>query len=215
MHKLKIIIAIEYPLVVKVLKDIAINKGLEIAAVCDNNKEAYQQIIKHKPDIAILGICSVRMNAIKVIEKLAAENIKLNIIVKSGFTGKGLYNRCMEFDIKGYLLKSNLTEEIENCIETVVNGNIYHNKKLKAKLTDDNTEGSYGYLCLLTITELKILQLIADNKSTQQITETLFISEKTVKTHRDNITKKLKIAPSQNNLSNWAKEHQIMLGDVD
>ena len=73
MHKLKIIIAIEYPLVVTVLKDIAINKGLEIAAVCDNNKETYQQIIKHKPDIAILGICSVRMNAIKVIEKLATE----------------------------------------------------------------------------------------------------------------------------------------------
>jgi DNA-binding NarL/FixJ family response regulator len=59
----------------------------------------------------------------------------------------------------------------------------------------------------LTQSELKILELIAQNKKTKEIAELLFISEKTVKNHRYNISKKLNLSTENNSLLSFALSH--------
>ncbi len=65
---------------------------------------------------------------------------------------------------------------------------------------DDQVEG-------LTAKELQIVKLIADKHTSREISEILFISEKTVRNHRYNITKKLHLPDRQNSLLSWAVEH--------
>lgn len=56
--------------------------------------------------------------------------------------------------------------------------------------------------------------MIAENKSTKQIAEEIFIAPKSVNNHRSNIVKKLKLKPEQGSLKLWAFEHKVMLGEV-
>jgi len=71
----------------------------------------------------------------------------------------------------------------------------------------NNEEDKDDLLKILTFAERKILELIAQQKSSKQISEQLFISEKTVGSHRRNIVKKLNIPAGNNSLSIWAAKN--------
>jgi DNA-binding NarL/FixJ family response regulator len=65
---------------------------------------------------------------------------------------------------------------------------------------------------ILSKTECKVLYLISDNKMTSEIADTLFISPNTVKNHRHNISRKLKLSTDNNALVKWAIENRQLLG---
>ena len=71
----------------------------------------------------------------------------------------------------------------------------------------DNSSGYDDALNKLTFTEKKILELIAQQKTSKQIAEMLFISEKTVEGHRTNIINKLELPKEKNVLLIWASKH--------
>jgi DNA-binding NarL/FixJ family response regulator len=103
-------------------------------------------------------------------------------------------------------LKEFALEEIENCINTVSNGEHFFSPKIIELLADEfPTDGS---LWKLTPSEKKILKLIAKDKTNKEIASLLFISYRTVEKHRSNIITKLKLEPKTNSLLIWAKEHQ-------
>ncbi len=108
----------------------------------------------------------------------------------------------MSLGISGYLLKDSAVTEIIECIHKVADGNYYispsvsnflvnRKDKLK-KLAKDNPA-----LNELTKTELNILKLIAEGKTSKDIGNELFISYKTVENHRTNISHKLNLTGSE------------------
>jgi len=202
-----ILIADDHPIVAEGLRCLLLKNGHNIIAICNNGLEAYNQIITRNPNIALLDMSMPGMNAIEIMEKLQGQNSSTKVIIYTMVNDVGVLNRAKELGVKGYLLKDFAMAEIEICIVEVNNGRDYFSSHLENRMTINDNGGIEDLTTLLTFAERKILSLVADQKSSKQIAEQLFITEKTVETHRRNIIRKLKIPAGNNALVLWAMKN--------
>ena len=114
-----------------------------------------------------------------------------------------LYDKAKAFNVYGYILKEFAIEEIETCIKNIINNKPYFSDEIASYLSR-NTNNKPEKLKLLTKTELKIVKLISDNKTSLDVGEELSISVRTVDKHRSNIVSKLSLDNKPTSLSIWA-----------
>jgi DNA-binding NarL/FixJ family response regulator len=199
-----IIIADDHPVVLFGTKTFLEQKGYNVVSVCGNGVEAYNQIIAKIPHIAILDMSMPGLNGMEILEKLQHAKLPVKTILLTMHNDVALFNKAKEFGVKGYLLKDFAMDEMEKCISEVNAGNLYFSKHLSNMLTVQHSKDINPVLEQLTFAERKILDLVKKQKSTKDIAAQLFISEKTVETHRSHIIKKLNIPPGKNALLIWA-----------
>lgn len=194
-----ILIADDHPIVLFGTKVFLEQKGFNIVSTCSNGVEAYNQIIAKQPDIALLDMSMPGMNGIEVIEKMRNNKFPAKIVLQTMHNEYSIFNRAKELGVKGYLLKEFAMDELEKCLFEVREGRTYFSKHLTQKLSINNDTNNFD-LSQLTFAEKKILDLVAQQKSSKEIAALLFISEKTVETHRSHIIRKLNIPPAKNAL---------------
>src|SRR5690606_20120457 len=200
-----LIIADDHPLLLKGLYDFLLEKKYNIIDKASDGISAYNLILKHNPDIAILDIEMPKLSGIEIAKKCKTNNISTKIILITLHREKDLFYQAQELNIFGYILKDFAIEEIQTCLDSVSNGIPYFSPKIKSLLTRKNE--SNNLLSSLTPSEIKILNLIAKDKTNKEIAEMLFISVRTVEKHRSNIIIKLSLSPKTNSLLIWAKEN--------
>ena len=200
-----IITADDHPLLLKGLNDFLLEKKYNIIDSGVNGKEAYNLIIKLKPDIAILDIQMPFMTGLEVAKECKKNKIPIKIILITFHKEKVLFQKASELNIFGYILKEFAIEEIENCIKSVTEGVPYFSPRIKDLLGINPYKDSY--LNNLTSSEKKILKFIAKDKTNKDIASLLFISHRTVEKHRSNIIQKLKLEHKTNSLLIWAKDN--------
>jgi len=204
-----IIIADDHPLLLKGLNDFLIEKGYDLVGIGKDGREAYNLIIQHKPDIAILDIQMPYLSGIEIARKCKNQNIETKVVLITLHKERELFQKAKELNIFGYILKEFALEEIETCIETVKKGKPFFSTKLKELIGIILTEDAD--LAKLTPSERKILRFIANDMTNKEIAKQLFISPRTVEKHRSNIIAKLDLEPKTNSLLIWAKENQKRL----
>ncbi|MCF6307611.1 MAG: response regulator transcription factor [Flavobacteriaceae bacterium] len=200
-----IITADDHPLLLKGLNDFLVEKKYNIIASGVNGQEAYNLIVKNKPDIAILDIQMPYMTGLEVAKECKKNNIDTKIILITFHKEKILFQKANELNIFGYILKEFAIEEIEICIKSVTEGIPYFSPRIKELLGINPYKETY--LNNLTPSEKKILKLIAKDKTNKEIASLLFISHRTVEKHRSNIINKLQIEHKTNSLLIWAKDN--------
>lgn len=200
-----IITADDHPLLLKGLNDFLLEKNYNIIASGNNGKEAYNLIVKMKPDIAILDIQMPYMTGLEVAKECKKNKIATKIILITFHKEKMLFQKANELNIFGYILKEFAIEEIETCIKSVTEGISYFSPRIKELLGVNPFNETY--LANLTPSEKKILKLIAKDKTNKEIAALLFISPRTVEKHRSNIIIKLNIEHKTNSLLIWAKDN--------
>lgn len=199
-----IIIADDHPLILKGLQDFLTEKGHNVIAGANDGKEALKLILKHNPNIAILDIRMPFMSGLEIAETIAKNNCLTKVVLITFEKDGNLFNKAKELNVHGYILKEFALAEIESCIKAINDGQPYFSPNLVDFISNDNIID----LNNLSITEKKILKLVAQNLTTKEIGEILFISYRTVEKHRSNIIKKLNLDHQQNSLLIWAKENQ-------
>jgi len=209
MNSPSIITADDHPLLLKGLNDFLIEKKYNIIDSATDGNAAYNSIIKHKPEIAILDIQMPIMSGLEVAKKCKQNNLPTKIVLITLHKEKDLYLEAKRLNVFGYVLKEFAIEEIENCLKSVLENTPYFSPKIKPSLSVSDSENST--LQLLTPSEKKILKLIAKDKTNKQIADMLFISSRTVEKHRSNIINKLKLEHKTNSLLIWTKENQANL----
>ncbi len=207
--KPSIIIADDHPLLLKGLYDFLSEKKFNIVGQYPDGNAAYNAIVKDTPDIAVLDIQMPIMSGIEVAAACKKNKIETKVVLITLHREKDLYLQAKELNIFGYILKEFAIEEIEVCLNSVINGDPYFSPNIIQSLNVD--ERADEKLQLLTPSEKKILKLIAEDNSNKEIADLLFISARTVEKHRSNIISKLDIAPKTNSLLIWAKEHSAFL----
>lgn len=200
-----IITADDHPLLLKGLNDFLLEKKYNIIDSGINGKEAYNLIVKLKPDIAILDIQMPYMTGLEVAKECKKNKIPTKIILITFHKEKVLFQKASELNIFGYILKEFAIEEIETCIKSVTEGVPYFSPRIKDLLGINPYKDTY--LENLTPSEKKILKLIAKDKTNKDIASLLFISHRTVEKHRSNIIQKLKLEHKTNSLLIWAKDN--------
>jgi two-component system, NarL family, response regulator DegU len=194
---MKIIVADDHPLfrsgVSSTIKSI---HNVNVVAELSNGMDAYQSILEHRPDIAILDIDMPMLSGLDVAEKVMSEKTKPYLIILTMHINKEYFIDAMHKGVSGYLIKDNAIEELLECIKEVRLGKRYVSANFRKYLGSDGhilAEDNKNFLSLLTPTEKVILKLISEGKTSSEISALLFISVNTVDNHRANMTKKLNL----------------------
>ena len=206
-----ILLADDHPAILLGIKTFLEQNGHSITATCSNGIEAYNTIIAKRPGIAILDIGMPGMTGIEIMLKIMQSKIKCKVILLTLDKELATFNYAKQIGVSGFLLKDFALDEMEKCIQVVAQGDTYFSDKLNNSLHMGGDAGSSNNISVLTFSEKKILQLISEQKSSKEIATMLFISEKTVETHRAHIIKKLNIPSIKNALLKWAIENKNAL----
>ena len=200
-----ILLADDHPLILKGLYDFLVKEGFDVISCESKGIHAHNKIINLKPSIAIIDIEMPDMSGLEIVEKLANQKIKTNIIFNTIHKENSIIQKAVELGVKGYLLKEYALEEIIACILAVSQGKTFFGKDLSTFTEPANEENFLGQL---SPSEIKILRLIAQENNTKEIAEKLFIAEKTVEKHRSNIIRKLALSPTKNSLLIWSIQNK-------
>ncbi len=197
-----IVIADDHPLLLRGLRDFLTSKGYNIIGVAEDGNAAYNLIVKLKPDLAILDIRMPFKTGLEIAEDCYKNRIKTKIILITFDQDEDLFQQAKRFNVFGYILKELAIEEIELCIQHAIRNESYFSKEIQSHLK--TSKASDALLDGLTKTEKKVILLIAENKTSQEIAEILSVSIKTIHKHRSNIIAKIKLDNKPMSLTVWA-----------
>lgn len=156
--------------------------------------QAIAQLNKYDIDIVITDLNMPEKNGLELIRYIKEELPDTKVIVLTMHNDRATVSEIMMAEAEGYLLKNSAREEFINAIQRVHNGSTHYSNEIMSIILD-----SYKFekkietnkeILKLTNREKEILKLIADEKSSDEIANTLSISKGTVDTHRKNIIKK-------------------------
>ena len=200
-----IIIADDHPFTLIGTKTFVESLGYSVIDLCNNGISAYNSIIANRPAIAILDMSMPGMNGIEVLEKLRQQKSITKVVLLTMHNEVSIFTHAQKLGAKGYLLKEFAAHELENCLTAIQQDECWFSPELSRMLIMDNPGTSEDdKVSMLTFTEKKILGLIAEQHTSKEIGSALFISEKTVETHRRNIIQKLSLPQEKNALLLWA-----------
>ncbi|GAB4294537.1 MAG: response regulator transcription factor [Myxococcota bacterium] len=195
---IRILIADDHKIMREGLKSLIDKQGdLEVVGEAENGREAVKLAEKLVPDIVLMDVAMPDLNGAEATKRLLAVQPNLKVLALSMHSDKMFVLNMLKAGAMGYLLKDCAFEELENAIRTVVSKKVYLSPQIAHIVVDDwkcNPEKAGGESVLpLSDREKEILQLLAEGKSTREIAAKLYVSIKTVDTHRRNIMEKLKV----------------------
>jgi DNA-binding NarL/FixJ family response regulator len=196
---LNIILADDHPLFRSGLSGvIKENPIYKIIGESANGEEALELIRNRKPDIAILDISMPVLNGLEVTRAVNKEKHPTKIIILTMYKDEDYFNEAINLDVSAYILKDCATNEILKCLDEVINGEYFFSPEVlnflvKRKGRQRTLETENPGLKDLTAAEKQVLEKVAENKTSREIAEELFISIRTVQNHRNNICTKLNL----------------------
>ena len=200
---MKILLADDHPFTLQGTKSFVESYGYRVLDTCSNGVSALNLITLHHQDVAILDINMPGLDGLEVAKKVQESKLKTKIVLLTMHKEMTVYKKAMQYNIYGYILKEHAQTELEKCLLALKKGNRYVSEFLEDDLVVDNQK-EVTELNQLTLAERKIVTLIAQQKTSKQIAEMLFLSEKTVEGHRTTIIEKLGLPKEKNTLLIWA-----------
>jgi DNA-binding NarL/FixJ family response regulator len=195
---IKIIVVDEHKILREGLSTlIAKQPEMEIIGEATDGREAIQLLEKLVPDLILMDVTMPNLNGIEATRKIKLKNPDIEIIALSLHSDRRYVLGMIDAGASGYLLKECAFDELVLAINTVMSKKKYLSPGISDILIEEyvkkNTQDRPTIYSKLTPREREILQLIAEGKNTKEIARYLFISVKTVETHRRHIKKKLKV----------------------
>lgn len=196
---IKIIITDDHQMVIDGLKSILDNsEGVKVIATANNGRELLRLLEIIDTDVVLMDIDMPVMNGIETMQAIKNSNKSCKVIILTMHEERALVKKMTDSGAKGYLFKNSDKEELLLAIKRVHEGGVYFSSALTLNLLGaekiekgSTSEGNVAYM--LTDREIEILKLIASGLSNKEIGDQLFISHRTVDTHRTNLMKKLEI----------------------
>jgi DNA-binding NarL/FixJ family response regulator len=205
----------DHPIIRHGLKLFLSNLGYQVNE-CENGKEAVGYLQKHEaPDVVVLDVDMPEMNGIEVAGFIKGQGLGTYMVFLTSHTNMDTFAQAYNTEFNGFLFKETAVEEIVHCFDTIKQGERFIGPNCRKyydayKKEVEKHQALRELLNKLTKTEKEVLKQIASRKTTPQIAEFFFKSEKTIENHRYNICQKLEIKGS-NNLLAFALEYKNMI----
>ena len=172
--------------------------NLKMLWEAEDGKDLMHKIAIKKPDVLLMDIRMPEIDGISAIEMLRKEYEDIKIIVLTMYDDHQMISRMMEMGANAYLTKTTDPEEIYEAILTCMNDDFYFNSLVNnavmGKLMQKkNVRHHYGTSVPISFNEkeIKILQLLAQDKTTEEISKIIFLSPRTIETIRQNMKSKV------------------------
>lgn len=201
MSKIRILIADDHQMfragIINLLKN---EPEFEIAGEASEGDEAVRLAVCLKPDVVLMDINLPVLDGISATIQIIAENPESKILVLTSFEDEEFILKMLKAGARGYILKEAPFEELVLAVKTIAKGSSYFTKEISAKLfarLEQSEKISQNRAAQekmnLTKRELEVLEYVATELTNKEIAAMLFISPRTVETHRRNLIHKLKV----------------------
>jgi DNA-binding NarL/FixJ family response regulator len=172
--------------------------NLKMLWEAEDGKDMMHKIAIKMPDVLLMDIRMPEIDGINAIQLIRKEYEELKIIVLTMYDDQQMISKMMEMGANAYLTKTTDPEEIYEAILTCMNDDFYFNelvnKAVMGKLMQKkNIRQQYGINAPISFNEkeIKILQLLAEDKTTEEISKVIFLSPRTIETIRQNMKTKV------------------------
>jgi DNA-binding NarL/FixJ family response regulator len=210
MYKIKIAIVDDHMLFMEGLSALLEKQpDFEVAGKFESGPSLFDALdTNFSPDIILLDLTMPDMSGFEVLKKLKKRKNSPAVIAISMHEDGNYISRCVRLGAKGYLLKNTAEKELIEAIYKVQSGLKYFNDDISALLIDHmSLEGSNPQR--LSNKESEVLHMIADGLTSKEIASKLYISVRTVETHRMNILKKLEVKNTAELIKKATKLHLL------
>lgn len=186
------------------------NPKYEIVLQSTHPESIVAELKKREVDILLTDVMMPVMTGVEL-AKLVRKEFPLMKIITLSMNGEGsLVNQMIEeSDISGYLLKNIGQTEFLTALDKIAEGGIYFSDEVLQEMLKASERKKVPEESRLTNREIEIVRLIEKEYSNKKIAESLFLSERTVETHRKNIFRKTK-TNSLIGLIKYAYEHKLI-----
>lgn len=198
MSALRILVADDHEIVRRgVCTLLQSHPGWEICGEATDGVEVVELTQKLAPDVVVLDISMPRQSGLDAARAILNQNNKQKILFLTIVESDELVRNALSLGIRGYVQKSDAARELVLAIETLERNGTYFTSRIAQMVLDgyleQKTSKANRRESLLTGREHEIVRLVAEGKSTREISSMLGVSAKTAETHRSNIMRKLKL----------------------
>jgi len=195
---IRIILADDHRIVREGLRNLLNTEpDMEVVAEADNGREAVRLVAKLQPDITIMDIGMPELNGVEATHQIIQKFQDARIIALSMHSEEEFIRRILNAGAAAYLLKDCAADELVIAVRRVHSGKKYLSQDISEILFREFVGSKWNYpgenYMPLTDREREVLQLLAEGRSHKEISGKLFISVKTVESHRKNIMEKLQL----------------------
>ncbi|HTY09814.1 MAG TPA: response regulator transcription factor [Bacteroidota bacterium] len=219
--KIRIVVADDHVIVRRgIVSLISLNPDFEVVGEAANGKIAVELALAKEPDVVLMDISMPELSGLDATRLIKKKLPDLKILVLSAYDNEEYVSQILQTGANGYLLKNVAPDDLYAAIKAVAEGLAFFSPSISKIMLDGYLKRTAqappagpdeiipSYAGPLTTREREILQLIAEGRSHQQIGELLYISIRTVDTHRNNIMKKLDLHDTAS-LVTYAIKHGI------
>jgi DNA-binding NarL/FixJ family response regulator len=195
--KIRVLIADDHKIMLAGLRSLLEKQSdIEVVAEAENGRKAVQKAQETKPDIVVMDVSMPDLNGIEATTQIIESVPETRVVALSMHSDKRFVVGMLRAGASGYLLKDCASQELANAIHQVAGGKKYLSPEITGVVIDDylvggSSEEGVTAAAQLSAREREVLQLIAEGWSTKQIATHLYVSVKTIETHRRQIMKKL------------------------
>lgn len=198
-EQIKILLCDDHDLIIKGLKQV-LEPLSEVSkiAMAKNGKEALEKINASHYDIVISDVSMPEMDGIELSAAIKDHFPNTKIIILTQFSDMQILKPLLKNDVDGILLKGGESNEIIDAIQKIKKGEKCYSNTILHVIAEcfSGSSGSTEMLIKLSKREKQVLDLIAEEQTNKEISETLFISVPTVETYRSNLFRKFEVKNS-------------------
>lgn len=191
---------------------ISTDEAIEIVGEASNGREGLEMAIERKPDVILMDLVMEEMNGIEstkaITEAFDKKGWEVKIIVLTSFIEEDKVMPALEAGAFSYLLKTTKAEDVVRAIKKAYEGESVLEGKVSQVMLQSSRKKSEKHE-ILTERELEVLLELGKGKTNKEISESLFIGIKTVKTHVSNILSKLELE-DRTKAAVYANKHHLM-----
>jgi len=200
MAKIRVVLAEDHTIVRKglraLLKDV---EDIKVVGEAADGREAVQLTSEILPDVVVIDISMPLLNGLEATRRITERHPEVNVVVLTVHSNEEYILRTFQSGAVGYLVKASAPAELVRAIRAANQGLTFLSPSISRKVVQElvhnaENENSQSDLNKLTGREREVLQLVAEGYSIKEISDHLYLSQKTVRTHRSNLMKKLDVS---------------------
>ncbi|NWG32858.1 MAG: response regulator transcription factor [Chloroflexi bacterium] len=194
---IRVVIAEDHGLVRAGIRALLERSGdIHVLGEASNGQEAVDMTRDLRPDVLIMDIMMPRLNGIQAAGQIRDLKLPAKVLLLSMYADAGFVHQALQQGVRGYILKSSLSDELLWAVRAVAAGKTYLSSPISEIVVESAIRPGLhtgAPVDRLSPREKEVLQLIAEEYTSAEIARMLFVSEKTIEKHRASLMEKLKV----------------------
>jgi DNA-binding NarL/FixJ family response regulator len=192
MKDIKVLLVDDHQIILDGIKSLLDNTpGINVVATANDGKEAINTLGILTVDVVLMDIDMPNLNGIDATQQIQRKFNEVKVIMLTMHSESAMIKQLIDIGASGYLLKNSNKEELLDAIQKVAKGEKYFSPEVTISLLNKKEDKTKKSTIDFTKRELDVIKLLADGFTNKEIGDKLFISHRTVDTHRTNIMKKI------------------------